>query len=187
MQLGGQLTITAVNVSLDEDYAARNVSARPGEYVMLAVRDNGTGIDEEQSEHIFEPFYTTKELGKGTGLGLATVYGIVKQSNGHLRYKSEVGTGSTFKIYLPRVLAADGHEAGFGVSENETRGPETILIVEDEEMVRKLGTQILSASGYKVIQASSGAEALNLFKNDSHIHFLVTHVIMPNMSGRQLA
>ena len=182
MPTGGTLSITTENVFLDEDYVSRHIGAQCGDYVMLAVSDTGTGIDEEQLEHIFEPFYTTKEFGKGTGLGLATVYGIVKQSSGHIWFESEVGVGSTFNIYLPRIKASAARDP-----KAESRGPETILIVEDEELVRNLGAQILESRGYNVLKASDGAEALTVIENEPLIDLLITDVMMPNMSGPQLS
>ena len=187
---GGTLTIETANVELGEDYASTHLGSRPGPHVMLAVSDSGTGIDPEILAHVFEPFFTTKEYGKGTGLGLATVYGIVKQSGGFIWVYSEPGHGTTFKVYLPRVdkpvdwvprspVEREGRAAG---------GDETILIVEDDPAVRALTTRILEAAGYTVLQEGDPLEAVKLF--DGHggrVHLLLTDVVLPGMSGRALA
>jgi PAS domain S-box-containing protein len=184
---GGKLTIETDNVDLDEAHAHRHPDTRPGPYVMLAVSDTGMGMDEEVRSRIFEPFFTTKGPGKGTGLGLATVYGIVKQSNGNIGVYSEPGRGTTFKIYLPRVE----ERAETVVTEApaiEQGGSETILLVEDNEMVRTLTCEILEARGYTVLEARHGADALDLAQRyHGPIDLLVTDVIMPEMGGRELA
>jgi len=188
MPQGGELVIETSNIHLDADYAARHIGSRPGSYVMIAVIDNGEGMSGEIQQHIFEPFYTTKETGKGTGLGLATAYGIVKQSGGYIWVYSEIGKGTTFKVYLPRV-----DEEVDTPKENDTLdhipdGTETILLVEDEEIVRNLSRQILETCGYKVIGAGDGVEALSICQQpDSKFDLLLTDVVMPRMSGRQLA
>ncbi len=185
---GGKVTIETDNVYLDEEYAKHHVGAHAGHYVMLAVSDTGMGMDEKTRARIFEPFFTTKELGKGTGLGLSTIYGIVKQSGGNIWVYSEVGRGTTFKIYLPRVDEEAQQYQRTSTGEEPVRGTETVLLVEDEDMVRKLAYQILRASGYRVLEASGGGEALQIC--DSHegpIDLLLTDVIMPEMSGRELA
>ena len=185
---GGKVTIETDNVCLDEDYANNHVGARPGHYVMLAVSDTGTGMDEETQARIFEPFFTTKELGKGTGLGLSTIYGIVKQSGGNIWVYSEVGRGTTFKIYLPRVDAEAQEYKHASATEEVLNGTETILLVEDEEMVRKLARQILATQGYRVLEATNGEEALRMCEHDQEpIELLLTDVIMPEMSGPELA
>jgi len=185
---GGKMTIETDNVYLDEDYANNHVGARPGHYVMLAVSDTGTGMDEETQARIFEPFFTTKELGKGTGLGLSTIYGIVKQSGGNIWVYSEVGRGTTFKIYLPRVDAEAQEYKHASATEEVLNGTETILLVEDEEMVRKLARQILATQGYRVLEATNGEEALRMCEHDQEpIELLLTDVIMPEMSGPELA
>jgi PAS domain S-box-containing protein len=186
---GGELTIETSTVFLDADSVGKHVGVLPGPYVLLAVTDTGTGIEDEQLGHIFEPFYTTKEIGKGTGLGLATVYGIVKQSGGSIFATSEVGNGTTFKIFLPRV----SDESVNTVHSEDTPvrfalGNETILLVEDDEAVRGLTRQILESCGYSVIRARDGHEALELFgKHKARVDLLLTDVMMPNVDGRELA
>lgn len=189
MPAGGKLTIETSSVFLDADYASKHVGILPGPYVLLAVSDTGTGITEEQLVHIFEPFYTTKDIGKGTGLGLATVYGIVKQSGGSIFAFSEVGNGTTFKIFLPRVLDKSGDpEPKEDIPVKFALGNETILLVEDEETVRGLTRQILESCGYSVIGARDGLEALEIFeKEKGRVDLLLTDVLMPNVGGRELA
>jgi PAS domain S-box-containing protein len=184
---GGELTIETANVYLGEDFAARNVPTQVGSYVMLAVSDTGTGMDEETLQHIFEPFFTTKELGKGTGLGLATVYGIVKQSGGYIWVDSEIAKGTVFKIYLPRIDENSLLPEEQSGAENVQEGSETILLVEDEEIVRNLTRQMLESCGYKIIEAGNGREALSICqRDDCKIDLLITDVVMPKMSGREL-
>jgi len=186
MPRGGKLTIETANIELDETYTQIHLEAQPGPYVMLAISDTGCGMDEETKSRIFEPFFTTKGLGKGTGLGLATVFGIVKQSGGHIWVYSEVGKGTTFKIYLPRVEESPTRVSKV-MKDVAPRGNETILLVEDEEAVRELTAYILEEFGYKVIKAASGKEALPVFKaNKDQIRLLVTDVVMPEMSGKNL-
>ena len=184
---GGKLTIETDNVFLGKEYAAQHVGAQAGPHVMLAISDTGHGMDQKTLARIFEPFFTTKELGKGTGLGLSTVYGIVKQSGGNIWVYSEVGRGTTFKIYLPRV---DNHADEYKRTADSARlgeGTETILLVEDEEMLRKLARQTLTMHGYQILEASNGDEALALSKEyNGVIHLLLTDVIMPGMNGREL-
>jgi two-component system cell cycle sensor histidine kinase/response regulator CckA len=188
MPKGGRLTVETYNIDLDSTYARDHVSVKPGAYVMLAVSDTGIGMNPETVAHIFEPFYTTKESGQGTGLGLSTVYGIVKQSGGYIWVYSEPGKGTTFKVYLPRV--AEQVEAKPERVELPTvnKGSETILLVEDEEAVRELTSRILSAKGYSVVAAKSVKDAEEWCeKHGGEIHLLLTDIIMPGTSGRELA
>src|SRR5713226_8110807 len=188
MAAGGRLTIATANVDLDEPYADRRVVVHPGRYVQLVVSDTGCGMDGETQSHIFEPFFTTKEQGKGTGLGLATVYGVVKQSGGYIWVYSEPGHGTTFKIYLPMVEAAAESPRYVEQSEEVPRGAETILVVEDDTSLREVTCEFLQDSGYTVIAAESPEEALHLVESRSGpIDFLLTDVIMPKMNGRELA
>jgi signal transduction histidine kinase/DNA-binding response OmpR family regulator len=188
MPQGGKLTIETANVVLDEEYAQQHVDVQPGPYVMLAVSDTGVGMDEETRSHLFEPFFTTKEVGEGTGLGLATVYGIVKQSGGHIWVYSEPKPGTTFKVYLPRVEEAV--ESGKQVQSpaESPRGSETVLLVEDADMVRDLAYRVLLQNGYTVLEARDGREALQVCEeHEGPIHLLMTDEVMPQMSGRELA
>jgi signal transduction histidine kinase/ActR/RegA family two-component response regulator len=188
MPRGGKLIIETANIYVDEEYARRHLSVRPGWYVMLVVTDSGCGMDAPTQERIFEPFFTTKEVGKGTGLGLSTVYGIVKQSGGNVWVYSEVGRGTTFKIYLPRTdQVAEQLDAG-NAHDEPPAGTETVLLVEDEEMVRRMAHEILLMNGYQVLESSHGAEALDTCREHrGPIHLMLTDVVMPRMSGRELA
>jgi PAS domain S-box-containing protein len=187
MPEGGRLTIETGNVELDEAYAKLHTEARPGDYVMLAVSDTGCGMDEAVKARIFEPFFTTKEAGKGTGLGLATVYGIVNQSGGSIYVYSEVGRGTTFKIYLP-LVDAKTPSAPQTAPGKIPSGKETLLLVEDEEVVRAMTRQILETCGYRILEAGHGAEAIQTCEqSQGPIHLLVTDVVMPGIGGRQLA
>jgi len=189
MPKGGKLTIETANVTLDANYARFHAPAKPGDYVMLAISDTGMGMDAETQAHIFEPFYTTKGL-KGTGLGLSTVYGIVKQSEGYIWLYSETGKGTSFKIYLPRFSATGEALATQPAlaQEQTTKGHETILLVEDEENLRRLARQSLENQGYNVIDAPDGAAAIKISQaHPGPIHLLLTDVIMPGMNGRELA
>src|SRR5947208_1912477 len=189
MPHGGKLTIETANVVLDESYARLHTPLEPGEYVMLAISDTGAGMDTETQTHIFEPFFTTKGP-KGTGLGLSTVYGIIKQSGGYIWVSSEVGRGTTFKIYLPRVPSAEtaAHVAPSAPLQRVEPGTETILLVEDEANLRYLARQYLEKQGYKVIEAADGAVAMQIaVAHEGVIHLLLTDVIMPGMNGRELA
>ncbi len=189
MSQGGHITIETRNIELDENYTSEHAPVVPGRYIMLAVGDNGVGMSQDTREHAFDPFFTTKEAGKGTGLGLATVYGIVKQSGGYVWIYSEPGLGTTVKLYLPEVSAV----AAFATSEprpastEPMRGSETILLVEDEEAVRGLTVRILQKQGYRVFAAQHGREAMEIAsKEEGHIHLVLTDVVMPGMNGRGL-
>ena len=182
---GGKLIVETADVILDKDYCKIHRVANPGNYVQLTVTDTGHGIDEMIREHIFEPFYTTKETGKGTGLGLATVYGIVKSHNGHLVCHSEPDEGTTFKIYLPTI---DSTEESRQAEEHVTApegGTETILLVDDEESIRTLGTQILEKFGYTVLSAADGESALQIYRKEQEkIDLIILDLIMPGMGGK---
>jgi CheY-like chemotaxis protein len=188
MPEGGTITIETRNVILDDQYARQHIAVKPGPYVMLSVSDTGVGMDAETQRQIFEPFFTTKDVGVGTGLGLSTVYGIVKQSNGNIWVYSEVSKGTAFKIYLPQIeqgvdLVEDiSPPAGF------SSGTETILVVEDEDMVRSLSREVLESCGYTVLEAKNGIEALEVCESkDKKIDLLITDIVMPQMGGRELA
>jgi two-component system, cell cycle sensor histidine kinase and response regulator CckA len=187
MPRGGKLTIETTNAELDESYAVEHPGVTAGPHVMLAVSDTGVGMDAATQAKIFEPFFTTKERGKGTGLGLATVYGIVKQSGGHIWLYSEPGRGTTFKIYLPQVDLAPEQLAQAPAARETPRGTETVLLVEDDEAVRNLARKRLEALGYTVLAASGGGDAIDLAASVGPIHLLVTDVVLPGMSGRELA
>lgn len=188
MPNGGHLTLETSNIWLDEGYAQMHFSVTPGEYIMIAVTDTGSGMDEATKAHIFEPFFTTKEQGKGTGLGLATIYGIVKQSSGNIWCYSELGKGTTFKVYLPLYSHDTIPVHSTKPVSKFKQGQETILVTEDEESVREIACEFLRLTGYKVLSAANGGEALMLCQNyKDTIHLLLTDVIMPGISGKQLA
>ncbi len=186
---GGMLTISTFNVELDEQYARQHASIQPGPYVGISVADTGCGMNEATKARIFEPFFTTKEAGKGTGLGLSTVFGIVKQSSGSIWVYSEVGRGTTFKVYFPREFSALERSTPRVVSAPApSPGDETVLVVEDEEAVRHAATRILEAAGYHVLTAENGEAALHVAEHCTRpIHVLITDVVMPGMSGADLA
>jgi two-component system, cell cycle sensor histidine kinase and response regulator CckA len=187
MPSGGKLTIETANIDLDQDYVRRHPPHLPGPYVLLAISDTGIGMDAETQAHIFEPFFTTKEMGKGTGLGLATVYGVVKQSGGFIWVYSEPGHGTTFKIYLPQT--AEAMHADMPVSSPRSlRGTETVLLVEDGEALREFTATVLTQSGYTVLAAERPDKAIDIARQHrGPIHLLLTDVIMPGMNGRALA
>jgi PAS domain S-box-containing protein len=188
MPRGGRLTLETAVVKIDAEYARDQWLANSGRFAMLAVTDTGVGMDEATLARIFEPFFTTKEVGKGTGLGLATVFGIIKQSNGFIRVSSEVGRGSTFRIYLPLVDKPTERYDGQAELVQLPVGTETVLLAEDAAAVRAAARQILERYGYTVLEAPSGRDALNIaLKRQSPIHLLLTDVVMPEMSGRDLA
>jgi PAS domain S-box-containing protein len=184
---GGKLTIETNNVSLNAEQARRN-DVQPGEYVLLAVSDTGEGMDESTRSRIFEPFFTTKPTGKGTGLGLATAYGIVRQSNGYIWVYSEVGQGTTFKVYLPATSEPTMEVVASGAPEITLTGTETIMLVEDEDALREVLVKVLKANGYHVLSSSRGPEALGLARlHRDPIHLLVSDVILPGMRGPEVA
>lgn len=189
MPHGGKLTIETSNVELTEEYARNHLEVKPGPYVMLTVTDNGVGMSPEVKERIFEPFFTTKEKGRGTGLGLSTVYGIVKQSSGHITVYSELGWGTTFKIYLPRLEEEEDLLRKKEEPSTLSGGTESILLVEDEPSVRNLAARILRNRGYRVEAAKDGNEALNIVRNhpEKKVDLLLTDVVMPGMNGKELA
>jgi two-component system, cell cycle sensor histidine kinase and response regulator CckA len=188
MPNGGKLTIETQNVELDQEYVRGHLSAQPGPYVMLAVSDTGVGMDAATQARIFEPFFTTKERGKGTGLGLATVYGIVKQSGGWIWVYSEPGQGTTFKVYLPHAAEVAAPAAPTPAPPVSVKGSETILLVEDDDMIRHLVQKVLKANGYTVLAAGNGADAERMASaHDGPIHLLMTDVVLPGLNGRQVA
>jgi PAS domain S-box-containing protein len=188
MPRGGKLILETANVKIDADYARDQWLANSGRFAMLAVTDTGVGMDEATLARIFEPFFTTKDVGKGTGLGLATVFGIIKQSNGFIRVSSEIGRGTTFKIYLPLVDRPTERYDGQPELAQLPVGTETVLLAEDAAAVRAAARQILERYGYTVLEAPSGKDALNIaLKRQAPIHLLLTDVVMPEMSGRELA
>jgi CheY-like chemotaxis protein len=183
---GGTVTIETGNVSFDERYTMEHFAVTPGSYVQLAVSDTGVGMDPATREHIFEPFFTTKEVGKGTGLGLATAYGIVHQAGGHVWLYSEPGHGSTFKLYFPSVDAAVVEQRP-PVPVTPTSGAGAALVVEDDPAVRDMTTQLLGRAGYEVMAVQDGVQAIAAAHAADRIDVLVTDVVMPGMSGIELA
>lgn len=188
MPRGGRLTIETANIELSEEAARKHLSADAGSYVTLAVRDTGIGMTPEVQARIFEPFFTTKQPGKGTGLGLPTVFGIVKQSGGHISVSSEPGRGTTFTLYFPRVMDAVEHNERHHTQAESLDGSETVLVVEDDDLVRALTREILKAHGYHVLEANNGRDAVLLCEqHEGPIHLVITDVVMPAMSGREVA
>jgi PAS domain S-box-containing protein len=188
MPAGGKLTIETANAELDETYTSAHVAVKPGRYVMLSVSDTGVGMDEGTMSQVFEPFFTTKPVGQGTGLGMATVYGIVKQSGGSIWAYSEPGRGSTFKIYLPEAGGALSPTRLLVEATGKSGTGETVLLVEDEEPVRRIAERILTSEGYRVLVAADGEEAMDIANQaQGKIHLLLTDVVMPKMNGNQLA
>ncbi|MGA7796021.1 MAG: PAS domain S-box protein [Candidatus Acidiferrales bacterium] len=188
MPNGGRLRIETANVDLDDDYARRHPPQRAGSYVLLTVSDTGVGMDAETQAHIFDPFFTTKEIGKGTGLGLSTVYGVVRQSDGHIWVYSELGHGTTFKIYLPLIGQPPHLEKSTQDLADTLRGTETILLVEDAEALRELTRSLLAENGYTVLEAGDAENAIEIArKYNGPIHLLLTDMVMPGMNGRMLA
>ncbi len=187
MPQGGRILLETECVTLDEDYAGTHLSVAPGDYVMFSVSDTGVGMPPETVRRIFEPFFTTKEVGKGTGLGLATVYGIVRQSKGNIWVYSEPGRGTTFRVYLPRIPQVP-QTPGRAPAPAAVQGKETVLLVDDEPMIRDLASRILNEQGYRVLQARNGADALQIqSESKDEIHLLITDVVMPLMGGHELA
>ena len=185
---GGKLAIQTGRVRFDSDLALKHPAMTPGDYALLSVSDTGTGMDEQTQTHIFEPFFTTKERGRGTGLGLATVYGFVKQIGGYVWVESEPGVGSTFAIYLPVACGEVSKNAPAVIAAVTGRGAGTILLVEDEESLRTLTRSILEQGGYTVLEACNGMEAVDIARDHSGpIDLLLTDMVMPGMNGRAVA
>jgi CheY-like chemotaxis protein len=190
MSEGGKLTIETANTYLDEAYAGAHHEVKPGQYVMIAVTDTGTGMSKETVAKAFEPFFTTKDIGKGTGLGLSQVYGFVKQSGGHVKIYSELGEGTTVRIYLPRYIAQDKEQEEAAAASVVPTGTyrETILVVEDDEDVRASSVESLRELGYRVLEAPNGVAALSVLEREPAVRLLFTDVGLPGgMNGRQLA
>jgi CheY-like chemotaxis protein len=187
MPQGGTLSIETKNITVDKEYCQSHPGARPGEFALLAVIDEGTGIDEQTRAHIFEPFFTTKEVGKGTGLGLAMVFGIAKRSGGYIHVESEMGRGTSFELYFPVCTSEESHAQRHELPLTP-KGHETLLLVEDDEAVRVMARHILQSYGYNVLEAAGGPQAIQLAEShQGPIDLLVTDVVMPHMSGRKLA
>jgi CheY-like chemotaxis protein len=188
MPEGGKLTVETNNIVLDEAYAHDHLDAEPGRYVLLSVSDTGVGMSEAVKKRIFEPFFTTKEAGKGTGLGLATVFGVIRQSNGHIWVYSEPDQGATFKIYLPQAAESTVPLPSFEVTTPLPQGTETILLVEDEHVVRDLAAAVLARQGYTVLTAANGQKAWTMIHQlNQPIDLLLTDLVMPKVGGQALA
>ena len=190
MPNGGKLTLETANISLDEEYVRRFPDLKAGEYVMLAIADTGAGMSEEIKARLFEPFFPTKGVGKGTGLGLATCHGIIKQSGGHISVYSEMGRGTTFKVFLPRVTTTPSEPGAAPaplLKEPPIRGTETVLLVEDDASLRDLAATVLERLGYTVYAAANGSEAMSIAQRTADLDLLLTDVVMPQMSGKELA
>ena len=188
MPEGGRFELSTANIEIDQARAAASRDAAPGRYVLITLRDTGMGMTDEVRQSIFEPFFTTKKVGKGAGLGLATAYGIVRQSGGWIDVQSRLGQGSSFHIYLPRIDAGVIPVDTESTPLDDLRGGETVLVVEDDDGVRELTTTILRARGYNVLEAASGPEACEVAKqHPDRIHLLLTDVVMPGMNGRELS
>ncbi len=187
MPEGGTFTIETRNVELDATYASQHVDVKPGPYVVLSVSDTGVGMGREVMDHLFEPFFTTKPEGKGTGLGLSTVYGIVRRSHGHIRVYSEPGHGTALYIYLPRVNGEARSPAITVEGQHESGGCETILVVEDDDQLRRMACWMLRGKGYTVLEASTGAEALRVAEHAPGVALVLTDMVMPGMSGGEPA
>jgi CheY-like chemotaxis protein len=184
---GGKLTIEASNSYLDDSYCRQNADVKPGQYVQIAVTDTGSGMPKDVIDRAFEPFYTTKQSGQGTGLGLSQVYGFVKQSGGHVKIYSETGEGTTVKVYLPRFVGRpSAMEESIG-EPSRGRSGECVLVVEDDADVRHYVVETLAALGYQVLEAANGDDALRLLDDHKSIRLLLTDVVMPGMNGRKLA
>jgi len=188
MPKGGRIVIETMNTELDSSYAARHAGVEPGPYALLSITDTGAGMTQEVLQHIFEPFFTTKDTGVGTGLGLSTVYGIVKQAGGWIWAYSEPGKGSTFKVYFPRTGGGPESLPAPVLAAETLRGTETVLVVEDQPEVRKLTLAMLESQGYRLLEAANGSEALSLCERyPEPIDLLITDVVMPGMAGTELA
>ena len=190
MPIGGKLTIETVNIDLDENYFTDHgiVEKQPGSYVVMTVSDTGIGMDEETQKHIFEPFFTTKGIDEGTGLGLSTIYGIVKQNDGFIWVYSEPGQGTTFKVYLPKVKADVKAEEKEQTPVENLGVSETVFIVEDDDSLRNLAQKALQQHGYRVLTAENGEDALRISKeHEGAIDLMITDVVMPKMGGKETA
>jgi CheY-like chemotaxis protein len=187
MPEGGKLVIETKNITLDQDFCKRYAEVKPGEYVLLSISDTGHGMDHDTLEHIFDPFYTTKEVGKGTGLGLAIVYGIVKNHEGYVMCSSRPGAGTSFRIYFPMTEVETETVDSMGSPESKPfalGGNETVLLVDDEEFIRELGMDVLGQAGYTVLTANDGEEALKVYRREhGRIDLIILDLIMPGMGG----